>query len=58
MTQADGASLAIVFRNPEPRREMQSSSTRLLFARDRGDLRISVARNGASRPRVVRKEAA
>ena len=58
MTQSNEADLAIVFRNPEPRRELQSSSTWLLFARDRGDLRISVARDGVSRPRVVRKEAA
>jgi len=58
MTQANEAGLAIVFSNPEPARELQSSSTWLLFARDREDLRISVACDGVSLPRVVRKEAA
>jgi len=58
MTQANRAGLAIVFRNPTPRRELTSSSTWLLFARDHEDLRISVSRNGLSRPLIVRKEAA
>jgi len=58
MTQANKAGLAVVFRNPEARRELQGSSTWLLFVRNRDDLRISVSRDGVSRPRIVRKEAA
>jgi hypothetical protein len=58
MTQANEAGLSIVFRNPQPRRELQVSSTWLLFVRNRDDLRISVSSEGVSRPRIVRKEAA
>jgi hypothetical protein len=58
MRQANGAGLEIVFRNPTPRRELTSSTTWLLFARDHKDLRISVSRNGLSRPRIIRRGAA
>jgi hypothetical protein len=58
MTQTNAAGLEIVFRNPEARRGVQCSSTWLLYARDHEDFRVLVTCDGASRPRIVRKEAA
>ena len=58
MTQTNKAGLGIVARNPEVEWEKQYFSVWLLCARDREDLRIFVSRDGATRPRIVRKEAA
>ena len=58
MTQTNAAGLEIVFRSPEPRHGVQHSSTWLLYARDHEDFRVFVTCDGASRPRIVRKEAA
>jgi len=58
MTHTNEAGLAVVFRNPEPRREGQNSSTWLLCSRNREDFRVFVSCDGVSRPRIVGKEAA
>ena len=50
MQPLNTAGLAIVFRNPEPRRESQCPDGR--------QLKIFVCRDDARRPRIVRKEAA
>ena len=58
MTHTNEAGLEIIFRNDEPRREGQCSSTWLLCSRDREEFRVFVSCDGVSRPRIVRKEAA
>jgi hypothetical protein len=58
MTHTNETGLEIVFRNPEPRREVRNSSTWLLCSRDREDFRVFVSCDSVSRPRIVRKEAA
>jgi hypothetical protein len=58
MTHTNEAGLEIVFRNPEPRRDVRNSSTWLLCSRGREDFRLFVSCDGVNRPRIVRKEAA
>jgi hypothetical protein len=58
MTHTNEPGLEIVFRNPEPRREMRNSSAWLLCSRDREQFWVFVSCDGVSRPRIVRKEAA
>jgi hypothetical protein len=57
MQPINTAGLAIVFRNPEPRRESQYPDGWTLLTSD-GQLKIFVGRDNARRPRVLRKEAA
>ena len=57
MKPANTAGLAIVFRNPEPRREAQYPEGWMLLSSARR-LQIFVGRDDARRPRIVRKEAA
>lgn len=57
MQRLNTAGLAIVFRNPEPQRELQYPNTWLLQA-ERRALKIFVVLDGAKRPRIVRREAA
>jgi hypothetical protein len=57
MQPVNTAGLAIVFRNPELRRESQYPDGWMLFTSDR-QLTIFVCRDDAERPRIVRKEAA
>jgi len=57
MPQINKPGLAIVFRNPEPQRESHYPNRWLLFRRD-FQVRIYVSRDTASRPSIVRKEAA
>jgi hypothetical protein len=57
MQPVNPAGLAIVFRNPEPHRELQYPNTWLLQA-ERQTLKIFVVLDGAKRPRIVRREAA
>ncbi len=56
MQPVNTVGLAIVFRNPEPRREPQISGWMLLTS-DR-QFNILVCHDDARRPRIVRKEAA
>jgi hypothetical protein len=49
--------LAIVFRNPRPRRESQFPNGWMLFHRGY-QVRIYVSRDAARRPTIVAKEAA
>lgn len=49
--------LAIVFRNPRPRRESQYPNGWMLLRRN-SQVRIYVSRDGAHRPTIVGKEAA
>jgi len=49
--------LAIVFRNPEPRRESQYPDGWMLNTSGR-QFKIFVGRDDTRRPRIVRKEAA
>ena len=58
MTHTNEAGLKIIFRNDEPLRKRQSSSTWLLHSHDREEFKVSVSCDGVSRPRIVRKEAA
>jgi hypothetical protein len=57
MTQADKSGLAIVFSNPEPRREPQFPNGWILVRRD-SQVRVRVTRDDARRPSIVSKEAA
>lgn len=57
MQPVNPAALAIVFRNPQPRRESQYPDGWTLLASDR-QLKIFVCHDDARRPRIVRKEAA
>ncbi len=57
MSQTSQSGLTIVFRNPQPKRELQQTTTWLLYARD-FDLRIVVWHDRGSRPRILSKEAA
>jgi hypothetical protein len=57
MSQVNKSGLAIVFSNPAPRRESQYPNGWLLFRRN-FQVRIYVSRDTASRPTIVRKEAA
>lgn len=57
MKPLDTAGLAIVLRNPEPRREPQYPDGWMLLTSDR-QLKIFVCRDVVGRPRVVRKKAA
>jgi hypothetical protein len=57
MQPVNTAGLAIVFRNPAPRRESQCLDWWMLLTADRR-LKIIVCRDDARRPRIVRKEAA
>ncbi len=56
--QRNESGLAIVFRNSAPRRESQYATTWLSHAGDRPPLKLVVCSHGASRPRIVHKEAA
>jgi hypothetical protein len=58
MTDSKRAGFEIVFRNPEPQREVHYSRTWLLCAHNHQDLRIFLSRDGSSQPRIIRKEAA
>jgi hypothetical protein len=51
------SNLAIVFSNPEPRRESQYPNGWMLIRGER-QVRIYVSRDDASRPSIVKKEAA
>lgn len=51
------AGLAIVFRNPEPQRELQYPQGWSLFTSEQ-EFNVVVRREDGKRPRVVRKEAA
>jgi hypothetical protein len=55
MQSINQSGLAVVFRNPEPKRELQYPESWLLLTPTR-QLKIFVSRDGA--PHVVRKEAA
>jgi hypothetical protein len=57
MQPGNTAALAIILRNPKPRRESQYPDGWMLLTSDRR-LKIFVGRDDARRPRVVRKEAA
>jgi hypothetical protein len=57
MQPVNTAGLAIVFRNPEPRREPQYPNGWRLLTSDR-QFNILVCHDDARRPRIVRKEAA
>jgi hypothetical protein len=57
MQPVNTAGLAIVFRNPAPRRESQCPDGWMLLTADRR-LKIIVCRDDARRPRIVWKEAA
>jgi|GraSoiStandDraft_43_1057313.scaffolds.fasta_scaffold30767_1 hypothetical protein len=57
MSQTSESGLKIVFRNPQPKRELQQTTTWLLYARD-FDLRIVVSHDRGNRPRILSKEAA
>jgi len=50
--------LTLVSSNPQPTRELQCPNRWLLHSRDGGDFSILVSHGGASRPRVIYKEAA
>jgi len=58
VTHTNEAGLKIIFRNDEPRREGQHSSTWLLYSHNREDFTVFVSCDGVSRPRIVGKEAA
>ncbi len=58
VTHTNTAGLQIIFRNDEPRREGQHSSTWHLYSRDREERKVFVSCDGVSRPRIVGKEAA
>jgi hypothetical protein len=57
MPLVDKSSLAIVFSNPEPRRESQYPNGWMLI-RGESQVRIYVSRDRGSRPSIVKKEAA
>jgi len=57
MQTVDGSGLSVIFRNPEPKRELQYPGVWLLITQDR-KLNIFVSHDDATQPRVVRKEAA
>ena len=57
MKPENTSGLAIVFRNSLPQREAQYPVAWNLLTRD-NRFKVLVCREGASRPRVVRKEAA
>jgi len=57
MRRINKSSLAIVFSNPQPRREPQYPNGWMLIRGD-SQLRIYVSRDHASRPSIVKKEAA
>ena len=54
MSQTSESGLKIVFRNPQPKRELQQTTTWLLYARD-FDLRIVVSHDRGNRPRILSK---
>jgi hypothetical protein len=58
VTHTNEAGLEIIFRNDEPRRKGQYSSTWLLCSRDREEFMVFVSCDGINRPRIVWKEAA
>ena len=57
MKPVNTAGLAIVFRNPEPRRESQYPFGWTLLTSDR-EFNVFVCLDSARRPRIIRKEAA
>jgi len=57
MQPANKSGLAIVYRNSQPQREAQYPNGWTLLTGD-GQFKVFVCRDHASRPRVVRKEAA
>jgi hypothetical protein len=57
MPLTTNSNLAIVFSNPEPRRESQYPNGWMLIRGER-QVRIYVSRDDASRPSIVKKEAA
>jgi hypothetical protein len=57
MDKVNQSGLAIVFRNPAPRREREYTSTWLLLAGEQA-LKVVVSRDAETRPRVIWKEAA
>ena len=57
MRPANTAGLAIVFRNPQPRRETRYPGGWILLSHDH-QFKVFVGRDETRRPRVVHKEAA
>jgi len=57
MQTISGSGLAVIFSNPEPKRESQYPDAWLLLAHGR-ELKIIVSHDDANHPRVVRREAA